>query len=225
MRIKRNNWIRSSALGCLGIVVTVLFSLGSSGFYHFELYQTAGCFFMDDHLATNCEYPFLYILSDYENNQYKNIQVSSPLNIYEKFPTKTRTALRDVSSYLENTQRSEFEEKKKEVKQIVLKNILVAESWDEVVDKRVYMSSKPFSSTEVIINSWREKISFPYEKAWFFFIDDHPTTNWEHPCRYIFVDYESSQYEIIQVTSPPNVFKRIPKKTRILLEEVTRRVE
>ena len=87
------------------------------------------------------------------------------------------------------------------------------------------MSSKPLSSTEVTISSWRNKIPFPYEKAWFFFLDDHPNTNWEHPCHYIFVNYEDNQYEIIQETSPPNVYKEIPEKTRILLEELTRRVE
>lgn len=225
MRIKMNNLIKSSTLGCLGIVVTVLFCLGESAFYHFEHYQSTGYFLINDHADTSSEYPFLYILTDYEKNQFKNIKLFSPLNIYEKLPKKTRPGLKVISSYHENAQRSELEEKKKEAKQIVLKNILIAESWEDVVDKKVYMSSKPFSCAEVMISSWREKISFPYKKTWFFFIDDHPTTNWEHPCRYIFVDFESSQYEIIQVTSPPNVYKKIPEKTRILLEEVTRRVE
>ncbi len=40
------------------------------------------------------------------------------------------------------------------------------------------------------IEQWGERapIDLPDEAGYFIFIDDYPGANWEHPCRYVFVD-------------------------------------
>lgn len=33
-----------------------------------------------------------------------------------------------------------------------------------------------------------EDLNSPAKESWLFFVDDVPQANWEHPCRYVFVD-------------------------------------
>ena len=42
--------------------------------------------------------------------------------------------------------------------------------------------------------------------GWLFFIDDYPGANWEHPCRYVFVD-ENDQITVVEAMSPPTNFE------------------
>lgn len=43
----------------------------------------------------------------------------------------------------------------------------------------------------------------PSFDSWFFFIDDNPNANWEHPCRYVFVNVLSGAYKVISKRRPP----------------------
>lgn len=43
----------------------------------------------------------------------------------------------------------------------------------------------------------------PLFDSWFFFIDDVPNANWEHPCRYVFINIDNGKYEIYDRVRPP----------------------
>ena len=54
------------------------------------------------------------------------------------------------------------------------------------------------------VDVWGGKpaITLPQEPGWLIFIDDFPGANWEHPCRYVFVD-DSGTTVVIEAMSPP----------------------
>jgi hypothetical protein len=47
----------------------------------------------------------------------------------------------------------------------------------------------------------------PYSTSWLFFIDTEPWYNWDHNCRYIFVNYSNGDYQILNEHTPPFDFK------------------
>lgn len=49
----------------------------------------------------------------------------------------------------------------------------------------------------------------PTYRAWFFFIDDFPNANWDHPCRYVFVNIENGRSEIFDRVRPPYLDRMI----------------
>ena len=55
--------------------------------------------------------------------------------------------------------------------------------------------------TSVEIWGGKPALSAP-ASGWLFFIDDYPGANWEHPCRYVFVD-EDDQITVVEAMSPP----------------------
>ena len=46
----------------------------------------------------------------------------------------------------------------------------------------------------------------PFAENWVFFIDDCPLAHWAHPCRYVFMDANNADYEIIDEDWPPYPF-------------------
>lgn len=48
-----------------------------------------------------------------------------------------------------------------------------------------------------------EEIINPYEESYVYFIDDIPAANWEHPCRYCFINRENGLYTIVNKTIYP----------------------
>ena len=42
-----------------------------------------------------------------------------------------------------------------------------------------------------------------YDKSWLFFIDMYPTAQWDHSCKYIFLDQETGNYTTINYSIPP----------------------
>jgi hypothetical protein len=40
-------------------------------------------------------------------------------------------------------------------------------------------------------------LTCPYSLNWVFFVDDFVFANWAHPCRYIFMNYENAEYQIV----------------------------
>jgi len=58
-----------------------------------------------------------------------------------------------------------------------------------------------------VITNYKGPFYALQQAQWFVMIDDHPGANWEHPCRYVFVDPETGESQIIEATSPPNILK------------------
>lgn len=58
-----------------------------------------------------------------------------------------------------------------------------------------------------------KEIQSPNYDSWCFFIDDNPMANWAHPCRFLFVNPETGDLEIIKNNMPPASlkFKKIIK--------------
>jgi hypothetical protein len=86
-----------------------------------------------------------------------------------------------------------------------------------IKNKNIYISNQPLKSGEEIA-SWSHIYSVPeeFKSAWFVFIDDAPDANWEHPCRYVFIDEITGSYKIVEAKSPPDdlekMIKIYPKK-------------
>ena len=49
----------------------------------------------------------------------------------------------------------------------------------------------------------------PYNHTWVFFVDDNPLTDWEHPCRYIFMDSLTGAYQVVNENQYPECFRYI----------------
>ena len=47
-------------------------------------------------------------------------------------------------------------------------------------------------------------VSSPETESWLFFVDDKPMANWDHDCRYVFVDM-NGRVHIHKKSSPPNL--------------------
>lgn len=76
---------------------------------------------------------------------------------------------------------------------IVLNHILV----DDIENVKVYASFNAISIDTPLYLAFGAPIKCPYALNWVFFVDDMPFAAWEHPCRYIFVDANDGQYQII----------------------------
>ena len=46
------------------------------------------------------------------------------------------------------------------------------------------------------LRNWSGPLTAPWEQGWFFFVDDAPQNNWEHPCRYVFVAADLSAFAV-----------------------------
>ncbi len=89
--------------------------------------------------------------------------------------------------------------------------LLVAGALPEGPEGRtVYVSERSLAGGSVI-SSWGTDVVVPvsFDQAWFYFVDDLPGANWEHSCRYIFVDIESGGYEISSRKTPPDDIDRM----------------
>lgn len=87
-----------------------------------------------------------------------------------------------------------------------LLQLLVKRAMPEGIQgKVIFVMSEPLASGS-IINSWGVTYKVPdsFRQAWFFFIDDMPDANWEHPCRYIFIDTDTSNVHILTAKTPPD---------------------
>ena len=91
---------------------------------------------------------------------------------------------------------------------IVKEKILAKEQKDKVV----YVSSDLLKTGQAV-KSWENEYKVPpgFQSAWLFFIDDQPEANWQHACRYIFVDAVSGKYTIIKALTPPDSMDEMKK--------------
>lgn len=69
------------------------------------------------------------------------------------------------------------------------------------INKRLYLSKDRVNEA---IKTWRETVSptRKNESFWFGFIDDAPSANWEHACRYVFI-YDDGFIQTNHWFSPP----------------------
>jgi len=76
---------------------------------------------------------------------------------------------------------------------------------NQLSGKRCFISVNMLKAGE-IIRTWRQQHQVPekFAFAWVVFIDDAPEANWEHACRYVFIDAASSEYVIRQASTPPD---------------------
>ena len=47
-----------------------------------------------------------------------------------------------------------------------------------------------------------KSLTSPVGESWLFFVDDQPQANWEHPCRYVFVDMNGDVKIYFEKTPP-----------------------
>lgn len=66
----------------------------------------------------------------------------------------------------------------------------------------VYVSNSTYEANSSIRTILRTEKT-PDFISWFFFVDDDPFTNWEHSCRYIFVNAEDGSFIVRNNTRPP----------------------
>jgi hypothetical protein len=82
---------------------------------------------------------------------------------------------------------------------LVLNQILVADTGHI----SVYGSFQIFQDTSTIILGDGQTILPTFPDNWVFFSDDHPLSNWFHPCRYIFVNSNTGDFQIYESSSYP----------------------
>lgn len=99
---------------------------------------------------------------------------------------------------------------KNAAKQLIMQNIVGIDS----MQVNVYMEPEPFTEMNYELEG-STIISNPYSSSWVFFIDDIPNANWNHDCRYVFVDCETGNYEVLNETEPKLYFKSVLEKVKI----------
>lgn len=86
-----------------------------------------------------------------------------------------------------------------------LRDLLVKEVLKEpLAGRRAYVAPRPLRGSSYV-TTWRTKFQVPasFSRAWFYFVDDMPQANWEHPCRYVFVDVKTHAHVILEASTPP----------------------
>lgn len=82
----------------------------------------------------------------------------------------------------------------------VVENLVEGESGSDYL---LYVSDT-YCAYNDSVKLWSSVIYSPYNRSMLFFIDDVPGANWEHPCRYIFIDLDNrNNITIIDATTPP----------------------
>jgi hypothetical protein len=78
-------------------------------------------------------------------------------------------------------------------------NLVLNQILDDGLDKVDVYSSFTTLSQSGTIPLWNgQNLENPYSSSWCFFVDDLVFANWEHPCRYIFVNSATGNYTIFQ---------------------------
>ncbi len=80
-----------------------------------------------------------------------------------------------------------------DAKKIVLEEILL----ERIGEVNVFIQFDDMEKNRELELPHGKVLKKPFVTSYTFFIDDLPFANWEHPCRYIFLDKETGEYEII----------------------------
>ncbi|MBU2506765.1 MAG: T9SS type A sorting domain-containing protein [Bacteroidetes bacterium] len=90
---------------------------------------------------------------------------------------------------------------KSEAANLVLNEILA----DKIGKVDIHISNSPVALKDGF-KLHNKKISCPYSSNWVVFVDDYVFANWEHPCRYIFINSEKKEFTVINdVIFPANM--------------------
>ena len=79
-------------------------------------------------------------------------------------------------------------------------------------EQKMVFKAKSMSSKSETIGDWRGDLTMAPTEGWFFFVDDNPGANWEHPCRYAFVT-KTGEIHWTPSMSPPydmDAFEPVP---------------
>jgi len=78
---------------------------------------------------------------------------------------------------------------------------------DSLLSKELYSKyDKLIDGDTIYIEYYMGSYVNPFNEAWAFFIDDAPPCMWAHPCRIVFFDANSGDYQIINEDWPPYPF-------------------
>lgn len=91
-----------------------------------------------------------------------------------------------------------------EARNMVLEQILI----DEIGNVDVYEFASIITTDTLFLYN-DKTIENPYSSNWVYFIDDLIFAQWEHPCRYIFIDEQTGKYIIVNETIYPENFNDI----------------
>ena len=86
----------------------------------------------------------------------------------------------------------------------VLNEIVVADT----ANNNVYSAYELKNYHDSVNLVFDKTLLCPYNNNWVFFVDDYPTAGWTHPCRYIFMDSLTGDYQIINENQFPETFKQ-----------------
>jgi hypothetical protein len=71
-------------------------------------------------------------------------------------------------------------------------------------DVNVYISKQTISQKREIVTMYKP-IFAPENESYLVFIDEQPYESWWHDCKYVFIDVNSSKYEVINMKYPPDL--------------------
>lgn len=89
------------------------------------------------------------------------------------------------------------------------KELVITQVYKGKLGKRAMFASPELKKSGVMIGTWptpeRVKVE---EDSWFFFIDEQPGANWEHPAKLVLVEKESRKVRSIAISTPiPEITK------------------
>ncbi|MBN2056533.1 hypothetical protein JW905_16530, partial [bacterium] len=87
--------------------------------------------------------------------------------------------------------------------------LVAAEFLSEGADNVSVYVSESIMPAGTGIETWRTRVTVLDTARWFVFIDDQPGANWEHACRYVFIDPVDGSYEVVDHTQPPELLPRM----------------
>lgn len=87
----------------------------------------------------------------------------------------------------------------------VLNEIVVADTGNI----NVYAAYTLYNYQDIISLNYDTTLLCPYNYNWVFFVDDRPNASWAHPCRYIFMDSGTGNFQIVNEEQFPKCFRDI----------------
>jgi hypothetical protein len=88
----------------------------------------------------------------------------------------------------------------------IAKQILVTLSPNEKEGVAVYLDKQVIPSGTLFVINRNQSISRPYKLA-VAFVDLEPMMNWSHPCRYLLINVDNGEIEVVKGEFPPFFYK------------------
>jgi len=160
--------------------------------------QEAWVFFIDDAPMANWAHPCRYVWFEVNTGEYIVIEDSWPpeyffdnQNLFLEFWDRIYT-IDDIFT-------------REEAIQIIVNEVVGPDSL-EINHLYSKYDSMELGDTLWLADYYLGYYIMPYETQWVFFIDDNPIVFWTHPCRYVFFDSFSGEYEIHEDGWPPHPY-------------------